>query len=133
MASIVNVAEDTSRQLDGKPQPDEQVTEADVTDAPKLARLLTRLLAEVAKLRRPFRPRTITFTNIVSTGTDVSPYTVRLTHKFGGEVDYEVVGRTEPGVIVLPFEYQTTATDKDTLVLAIYYPATLAVRVTERG
>ena len=129
MASLINVAQATSRQLDGKPQPDEQVTEADVTDAPKLARLLTRLLAEIAKLKRPHNPRRLVFTDVVVDSTGTTPF--RFTHKFGGSVNWWVVGWQGSGGHYNLDE--DLSTDKDTLVLVSYSTGTVAICVEERG
>ena len=85
-ASIIG-ADGKPRQLDAKAEPDEQVTEEDVQQPAKLARLLTRLLAVIAKLLRAWNPRRIDFENIA-----IAPDTTyRFTHKFGGRARWWLV------------------------------------------
>lgn len=131
--SVASVRDATSKQLDSRPQPDEVVTNEDVADAPKLARLLTRILSELAALRRAWSPRVITFRDIVSTGTNVSPQTVRLTHGFGSAVEYEVVDIANPGVVNVTLVSRDSTSDANVLVVKVYFAATIAIRVTEAG
>ena len=85
----------TVKLLDGKAEPDEVVTEADAKDTAKLARLLARLLKDVATLKRRFAPKRIDFEDVAvgQVGTITN-----LAHKFAGRVRWSVVG------------WQTTAT-----------------------
>lgn len=80
--------------LDGRAEPDETVTEQDVQDAPKLAKLLARLLQNVASLRRTFSPRRIAYE--VAAGS--AGALTQLAHNFVGRVRWHVSG------------WQTTAT-----------------------
>jgi hypothetical protein len=133
MAAIVG-SDGTVRQLDGRAEPEVVVQEADVQDATKLARMLAWLLREVATLRRRFYPRRIDFEDVVSTGSAGSPATIRLEHGFGGRVRWWVVDVTAPGVIAVPYIYNdTTQTDANTLVLKVYYPSTITIRIEEVG
>jgi hypothetical protein len=133
VSSVVDYRDGASRTLDGRPQPDEIVAESDAADTTLLARLLTRILGELAALRRRWVPRSITFTDIVSTGTDMTPVTKSLTHKFGGQVNWTVVGCATTSTIVIPLVIDLPASTADTLLLAFYYSGTFAVRVEERG
>lgn len=129
--AVVSVRDGSGRSLDERAAPDEVVTADDAGDSTKLARLLTRILGDLAMLRRRFVPRRTTFRDVVSTGSAGAPYRVRLAHRFGAAVEWSVVGVTDPGVVALPFVSEVSDTDENTLVLDVYFPATIAVRVEE--
>lgn len=131
--ALVSVRERTTKQLDLKSKPDEVVSENDVTDTGLLRKLITRILTSLSALTGEWRPRKITFRDIVSTGTSGVPIDVALTHKFGGPVEYEVVDIADGGTITLPLVMRLNTSTKDVLNLRIYFPATLAIRVTEGG
>ena len=76
--------------LGPRAQADQTITEADVTDTAKLTRLLVKLLADVALLRRRWAPRRIDFEDI--SGRSNSGGVVMLAHGFGGRVRWWVVG-----------------------------------------
>lgn len=133
MSAVVSVRDSTSKALDLKATPDEVIAPEDVADTSKLARLLTRILGELASFRRRFTPRRTTFRDIVSTGTAGTPYTVRLPHRFGGRVEWTLAGVRGAGVVVTPLIEETSASDKDTLELKVFFPATVAIRVEEGG
>lgn len=129
MSAVVNYSDATSRQLDAKPQPDEIVSEQDVADAPKLSRLLTRILRELVAIRRQWVPRSITFTNVPLDNTGTALF--RLTHRFRGAVNWYVVGwRDAAG---RPDLTEDDATDRDTLVLISNETGTADIQVVERG
>lgn len=131
--AVISMRDGSQRTLDSRVQPDEVVTPEDAENKTLLSRLLTRILAEIATLKRSWTPRVITFRDIVSTGSSSVPYTARLPHNFGALVEFEVVDVTDPGVVSIPYLCRTSASDLNTLVLDIYYPSTLAIRVTEAG
>lgn len=132
-ASVISVRDGASSLLDAKRGADEVVAPGDAADSSKLARLLTQALADIAALRRRFAPQRITFRDIVSTGTADTPVTVRLPHRFGGPVEWWVVGVKLAGTVVVPLVMEAPASDADTLVVQVYFPATLAIRVEETG
>lgn len=90
MRAIVEYSDGAGRQLDAKAQPEEVVTEQDAADAPKLARLLARILRELAELQRSWSPRSILFRGVPVDATGTTVYT--LTHRFRGPVNWSVVG-----------------------------------------
>jgi hypothetical protein len=133
VSAIVSVRDGSVRQLDSRAEPDQEVTEEQVKDLPQLARILMSVLRDLALLKRRWWPRSITFRDIVSTGSSGSPQTFRLTHNFGGAVEYEVVDIALPGTVAIPLVSRAGSSDQNTLVVQVYYEATLAIRVTEGG
>jgi hypothetical protein len=102
----------TVRQLDGRAEPDEVVTVEDVADPAKVARLLGKLLADVAAGHRRFAPTRVDFEDVAvsSSGADVS-----LQHNLGGRVRWYLVGST----VNVTSLYEATSTTDDTLVLNV--------------
>lgn len=119
--------------LDGRAEPDEVITEADVKDAPKLARVIGRMLATLATLRRAWAPRRIDFEDIPvgSIGATVQP----LEHGFKGRVRWWVVGwQNSSGAGPSLRETTAAAGSTDTtLVLQSYIAGTATIRVEEAG
>lgn len=116
-------------QLDRPAEPDEVVTEEDVQDASKLARLLLRILKDLALIRRRFFPRRITFANrAVTAGSQL-----RLSHKFGTAVEYWVVKWRPASPTDSPVFDYSTDTDADTLVLDVGNAGTVSFRVESGG
>lgn len=103
-------------QLDRQVEPDEVVTEEDAKDAPKVARLLMRLLKDVAGLRRRFAPKRLDREDeaIVSTKT-----TYRFPHGLGCRVRWWIVQwtATSTSANYFPMLMETSDTDLNTLVL----------------
>jgi hypothetical protein len=116
-------------QLDRPAEPDEILTEEDVQDAPKLARLLVRILKEVTTLRRRFWPRRTDFEDrTVSNGTDL-----RLTHRFNSRVRWWVVDWVAETPGNAP-QFETSAdTDLNTLVLVVWNNGKVTIRVEAAG
>lgn len=126
MSSAVIRQNEKPRQLDQKAGPDEVVLEADVQDASKLARLLTRLVAAVAGLRRSFVPNRLDFEDIaVGAGTSHT-----FTHGFNGRVRWWVVDAKGDVPELLLDETNTTQT---ALVLTSDVACTITLRVEEAG
>lgn len=121
------------RQLDGRAEPEEQVTEEQVQDPARLARVLVRLLADVAKLRRRWAPRRLDFEGIVTDGS-VTPERHRLTHGFGGPVRVWLVDARNPtGAGVPVFAIIDSASDSNTVTVESYMSGTVTLRVEEAG
>ena len=115
--------------LERPAEPDERVTEDDVKDAGKLARLLLRMLKDVGVLKRRFWPRRIDFEDqAVSTAGAL----VTLTHGFGGRVRWYLVDWESSGTSA-PVLKRDSATDNNSLVLASYVAGTATIRVEEAG
>lgn len=132
--TVVSVRDRSTKLLDAKKQQDEIVTPEDATDGVKLGRLLTRMLAELAALRRRFAPKRTTFRDIVSTGAELDPQRFTLIHKFGGVVEWWVVGVNSLGLVELPLVAEVVdESDDSSLVLDVYFEGTIAVRVEEAG
>lgn len=115
--------------LDGLRSLDDVVTPADVGDADKLAKLLTRLLAQQAQQKREFRPRRVQYQDIVSTGATMTPQTLRLEHGFGGRVVWWVCDTD----VDAPRIRKDTSTDSNTLVLKMFDSGTFSFCVEEAG
>ena len=106
--------------------PDEVVTEADVQEPPKLARLVLRLLKDVAQLKRAWTPDRVDFEDRVVDGTGVTLY--RFEHGLGGRVRWWVVDSTGPHDLV-----RDASSDNNTLVLYSYGATTVTIRVERAG
>lgn len=121
--------------LDRQPRPDEQVTEKDIAEPPKLARVLTQMLKDIALLKRRFAPRRIDFED-----QKVSPSTTyRFQHRFNGRVRWWVV-QWKPTSFAAnwqPFllEDPSNPSDANTLVLTASgsTDGTATIRVEEAG
>ena len=123
-------ADNAVTQLDRAPQPDELVTEKDVTEPYKLARLLGRVLKDIASLRRRWVPRRIDFEDrTVETGGA----TVTLHHNFVGRVRWYVIGWQSNGTDPPTLIEDTSNTDTRALVLESYVAGTATIRVEEAG
>lgn len=116
------------RQLDGRPEPDENITEAAVKEPRSLARLLLRLFRDVALLKRRWWPRRIDFEDKAVDATGTTAYT--LPHNFGGRVRWWVVdwsGSAGPQLA------KSSDTTDRSLVLVSYVAGTATIRVEEAG
>ncbi len=119
------------RQLDGRAEPDENITEQDVQDAPKLSKLLLRMLRDVAAMRRRWRPHRIDFEDIAVDDTGTTKY--RLEHHLGGKVRWWVVDwQSTAGAAMFEVERHDD-TDDNTLVFVSMAEGTMTVRVEEAG
>lgn len=114
-----------SRQLDRKAAPDELVREEDVTDPPRLAKLLTRIVKDIAGLLRSYSPRRTDFEDV----TFETGETVRLPHGFGGRVRWWVVDAS----FAVPGLVKNGGTDDDTLVLEATSDFVATIRVEAAG
>lgn len=116
------------KQLDGRVEADEVVTEADVQVPLKLSKLLIRVLREIATLRRRWSPRRIDFEGVDLDATGTKRF--RLPHKFNGRVRYwpvEWAGAAPYNIARDP------ATDVNTLVLVSTSAGIATIRVEEAG
>lgn len=118
-------------QLDGKAAPDEVVTEDDVKEASKLARILFRILKELAEIRRRWWPRKLDFTDMT---LDAAGTLFYLPHDFNGRVrfwvvDFRVVGAAGAPII----QRDATETTPNVLALRSYKEAEVTIRVEEAG
>lgn len=132
MSAIVNIAARNMRTLDGKTEPEETITAADVSDSQKLARLLTRVVKALASQRRRFHPRWTVFEDVKVDATGTTKY--RLVHNFDGLIRWSVVGwkATAPGAGGSEID-QHVDSDEDTLVIVSARAGTVAIRVEEAG
>lgn len=120
----------TVTQLDRGATPGENLSEQDVADVPKLTRLLIRLVADVAALKRRFWPARLDFEDLEVDGTGTVKY--RFEHGFGGRARWWVVStRATSGVSAMLEEHADT--DQDTLVLVSYSACTIDLRVEQAG
>lgn len=121
----------TIKMLDGRGEPDEVITEKDVQDPPKLARLLGTTLNAIAQLRRQWVPRRIDFEGI-ATGT-IGATTVPMEHGFGGAIRWWVVGWVSSGGSGPSLEEATAVSTDTTLRLYSYAAGTATIRIEEAG
>ncbi len=103
-------------------------TEDDVKDPAMLAKLLGRMRADLADLKRRYEPRRLDFEDqpmLSGVGNTIS-----LAHGFGGRVRFWLLDSTSQGGAWL-----NAATTKDTLVLDVAGTSdgTCTVRVEEAG
>lgn len=128
MSAVID-SEGTVRQLDRRPEPDEQVTVEQAQDPMRLSRLLMAILRELATLRRRWMPRHLDFEGreVADDGTTL----YRFAHFFGGGVRWWAIDWTsdDGGVDIV----RDPATDNDTLVLRSYCTGTITLRVEEAG
>lgn len=132
MGAAVSVAivkqDGTARQLDRRAQTDEVVAEQDVQDAPKLTKLLIRMLRDTASLRRRWWPRRIDFEDVALDATGSKLFQLR--HGFGGRVRWWIV---EWNGAAAPNTRRHADTTADTLVLLSTVAGTATIRVEEAG
>lgn len=123
--NIFSLLTGRSRQLDGRVTPEEVVNET-ITGNPKLlSELLTRVLRDVAELKRRYYPQRTDFEDIdfgVST-------THRLSHRFGCRVRWWVVDQSGDIAELI----KSDETDGNTLVLLSDVACRATVRVEEAG
>lgn len=128
-----------NRQLEKPTEPQEIVKPEDTQDATKLSQLLQRVLKQVTVLVRRWAPNRLDFEDIVVAGSSGTPEQIRLTHMFDGPVRWWVVNARSGGTVALPYIQEAhdgsgvPLSDRNTLVLDVYYEATLTIRVEEAG
>ena len=117
-------------QLGSKPAASVDVTEDDVSGIPKLARLISGIMADIATLRARYYPRCHDFEGVVC-GT-IGATTALLEHGFGGGVRWWIVNWTgaSAGPSLVEYAAGTTAT---TIQFQSYVAGTATVRVEEAG
>jgi hypothetical protein len=119
------------RQLDLRAEPDAAPTEEQVSNAPKLVRLLAKLIKDVATLRRRFAPRRIDFEGVAVNDNGTIGY--RFPHHFGSMVRWWPVSwQSAAGGAAVALD-QASDSDNDTLVLVSYAAGTITLRVEEAG
>lgn len=116
------------RQLDAKAGQQIVVTSEDVKDAEKLARMLQTALRAIDERDREWRPRRLYFRDLTVDATGTTKY--RLTHNFGGRVNFYFADTSSTGYADLRKDSETS---NDTLVLTSYNAATVTVVVEEAG
>ena len=129
MSSIVVPKVGKPRKLDRAPTPDEQVTEEQAKDTPRVARVLTDLLRDVAAFKRRWAPRVVDFEDFDFDGSGTTVY--RFPHGFRARVRFSVVDWT--GATGGPQFVRHASTDVHTLCLVSYEAGTATIRVEEAG
>lgn len=117
-------------QLDSRADVDEQITEADAENPARVARLLTRILKDVASLKRRWIPRRIDFEDIAVDNTGTTKY--RFSHRFGARVRWWAVDWQSASSAGESLRRHSDS-DADTLVLVSHVSGTVSVRVEEAG
>lgn len=129
MSNVVVPRVGKPRKLDRAPVPDEPVTEEQANDASRVARLLTRLLRDVAALKRRWAPRAIDFEGFDFDGSGTTVY--RFPHGLRSHVRFWVVDWS--GATGGPQLVRHASTDVHTLCLVSYEAGTATIRVEEAG
>lgn len=129
MSAVVDSAGNV-RQLDRKGESGEQVTEEQATNPSRLARALSSLLSDVAKLRSRFYPKRVDFEDHTF---EASAFATahRFAHGFNGRVRWWLVDWTAsvaPAVV-----RSSSLSDDNTLVLLCNAVGTATVRIEEAG
>lgn len=108
-------------------EPDEEVTEKQVTDVKWLARLLMRVLRDVAALKRRSIVRRIDFEDVVVNGDGVTVY--RFVHLFGGRVRWWITDAIgSDGALT-----RASGTTSDVLMLVSASAGVVTIRIEEVG
>ncbi len=117
------------KQLDRRAEPEEQITEDQATEPPRVARLLMSLLRDVATLKRRWWPRRLDFEDraVDSTGTTL----YRFEHRLGGRVRWWVVDWQSS--VGSPWLNRDATTSNDVLVLVSLVSGTATIRIEEAG
>ena len=115
------------RQLDLRPEPEEQITEEQAKDPARLARVLMKIIRDLSGMRRRWWPRYVDHEDLVVDGTGTTKY--RLPHEFGGRVRWWPVDWSDSAAG--PRLKRHADTDSNTLVLVSYTAGTVTVRVEE--
>lgn len=130
MSASLVYADGKVRQLDKPASGRDRFTPDEAKDADKLARKVQDLEDRLAKLERGWMPRQTTFVDQTTTGTALSPQTLRFPHGFGGRVWYSVLSASGAA---MRLDYDSTNSTNDTLVLASYSTGTFSIRIEESG
>jgi hypothetical protein len=115
--------------LDGKAAAEEIITEQDVQEPAKLARILGRTVKVLAEIARRFNPRRIDYEDVPCLTAGAA---IQLQHNFKGRVRWWIVDWTSTGTAA-PVLKRNTTTTADTLVLLSYVAGTATIRIEEAG
>lgn len=128
MSAIVD-KNNSIRPLDKAVEPLERVTPEQWTDVPRMTRLLTQILRDIAQLKRRFWPLRIDHQDRVvdASGTVLH----RFAHGFGGRVRWWVVDWTD--ATLPPLLVRHSSSNNDTLVLTSGVAGTVTIRIEEAG
>ncbi len=130
MSAARIAADGTVTRLDGRADAEEIITDDDVKEPAKLTRLLSRILSNVAALKRVSAPRRLDFEDVVVSTAGAS---VPLQHNLNGRVRWSVVD-WECATNVAPIlRKDATNTTASTLVLLSYVAGTATIRVEAAG
>ena len=127
MASVVNRVGEL-RSLLPPPEPATELTDEQLTQPKALSRLLTTIIAAIARLERRANPRRIDYEDIEVNGDGVTVYA--LPHGMGGRVRWWVVDATDGGPAQL---HRSEDSTDDVLYLLSEVPGTVTIRVEEVG
>jgi hypothetical protein len=116
------------QQLDKLPEPDEVITPEDVQDVDRVARLFARILRDIARLTRAWKPRRVDYEDRSVDSTGTTKY--RLEHRFGGRVRWWPVGWSGAAAPALS---EHADSDTNTLVLTSTSAGTVTIRIEEAG
>lgn len=117
------------RQLDRPAEPDERITEEQLKDPSRVARILMALLKEVSTLRRRWNPRVVDHEDRSVDNTGTTLY--RFPHNFGARVRWSVIDWS--GATAGPRLVRSSASDSNTLVLVSYTTGVATIRIEEAG
>lgn len=129
MSHAVVFGDGSVKQLDRLTDADEQVTESDVNDTWRVARLFARLLREVRRLSGRWNPRVIDTQEFEVDATGTTVY--RIQHNFGGRVNWWVIDFA--GGTYGPAFMRHAETTEDTLCVVSNEAGTVRLRIEEAG
>lgn len=128
MSHAVIDANGSIRQLDAAPEPEDQVTQYEVSSTEKLARRLGDAVKAIAKLMRVWRPDIIDHRDVEMAGDSVTVY--RFPHGFGGRVNWWTIRYTGGLIAALS---EDPSSDENTLCLVSHEPGTFTIRIERAG
>ncbi len=127
MRAIVT-ARGVVRKLDLAAGPDEQIQQNDVTDPPRLVRLMMRVINQIAQLGRRWWPPTIDHQDRVVDATGTTLY--RFPHNIGGRVNWWPIRWR--GAAGYQFS-EHSSSDTKILVLVSHSAGTVTIRIEAAG
>lgn len=129
--SVGKVLSDLSIQrLDTPREPDALITEEDVQNPRKMALLLTRIVKEIAEVKRRFVAKRIDYEDVTVTNAGLS---YAFQHSMKGRVRWWPVGWQSASADACVLVEDTARTDDNTLYLKSYGDGVVTLRVESAG
>ncbi len=123
-----NLRGDMMQPLDRRAEPEEQISEEQISDAGRMSRLLMTILRGLKEIQRRWSPQRLDFEDLSFDATGTATFS--LPHAFSGRVRYwvvEWVGAASPNV------RRHASSTPDVLVLTSTSTGVATIRVEEAG